>query len=83
MLRIATVFKGGDTMPKKKTVNIELKVLRVKLGLTQQQMADKIGCDRSTYIAIENGQRKGSVNFWFKFQAAFPSADIRGLMKID
>ena len=68
-------------MPKK--VNIELKLLRVKEGLTQQQMAEKIGCDRSTYIAVENGQRKGGVNFWFKFQAAFPSADIRGLMKID
>lgn len=70
-------------MPKKKAVNIGLKLFRVEMGLTQQKLAEKIGCDRSTYVAIENGLRKGSISFWAKFKAAFPAADVRGLMKID
>jgi DNA-binding XRE family transcriptional regulator len=70
-------------MPKEKTTNKELKLFRVGNGLTQKQIAEKVGCDRSTYVAIENGQRKGSVIFWAKFKKAFPSADVRGLMKID
>lgn len=36
------------------------KALRVKSGLTQQQMADKLGLSRSTIGMYENGEREPS-----------------------
>ena len=36
------------------------KALRVKIGLTQQQMADKLGLSRSTIGMYENGEREPS-----------------------
>lgn len=45
-----------------------LKVLRIKHNLTQQQLADQLGVSVSTYNLIENGQRRGSQEFWLKLQ---------------
>lgn len=42
----------------------ELKLLRVKNRLTQQQLADKLGVSVSTYNLIEAGKRRGSIKFW-------------------
>lgn len=36
----------------------KLKALRVGRGLTQQQLADKLGCNRSTISNYENGNRE-------------------------
>lgn len=49
----------------------ELKVLRVRNGLTQPQMAEKLGVSKSTYNFIENGKRRGSQEFWLKLQSEF------------
>ena len=53
--------------------------------LSQQEIADKIGCSRATYSSIETGARNGTMTFWNKLKAAFniPDAEIGGLMKVD
>lgn len=53
--------------------------------LSQREIAEKIGCSRATYSAIENGTRNGTMTFWGKLQTAFdiPDADIGGLMRVD
>lgn len=61
-----------------------LKVFRIKHGLTQQAIAEKIGVCRSIYSEVERGTRKCSVAFLCKLQSAFniPDADIWALTKI-
>ena len=63
----------------------ELKLLRVKYHLTQEQMADKIGVRRVTYAHIEKGTRNGRDFFWASLQKAFniPDADMWKLKKKD
>lgn len=53
----------------------ELKVLRVKHQLTQQQLAEKLGVSVVTYNLIEQGKRQGSKDFWAKLQKLFKLAD--------
>ena len=62
-----------------------LKVFRVKLKLSQEQIAEKIGCRRATYAAIESGKRNGRQSFWVELQKAFniPDDELWGLMKRD
>lgn len=62
-----------------------LYMFRHGLQLSQQAMADKIGCNRETYASIERGARDGSMTFWRKFQLAFSVADteLGGLMRIE
>lgn len=50
---------------------LQLKAFRVGKGLTQQEMADKIGCTRSRYVGIEAGRRDGGQEFWQALQQAF------------
>lgn len=60
-----------------------LKLFRVKQGLTQGEIADRIGCNRNTYGAIENGKANGKLQFWNALKKAFDISDeeIGGLMK--
>lgn len=53
--------------------------------LSQREIAEKIGCARATYSAIECGTRSCKMAFWSNLQKAFdiPDADIGGLMKND
>ena len=62
-----------------------LKLLRVKNKMSQEDMANKIGCTRATYSAIEIGKREGRRTFWLDFQKAFniPDGDLWGYMKKD
>ena len=62
-----------------------LYMFRHSLRLSQQEMADKIGCHRATYAAIESGSRDGGGGFWNKLKTAFdiPDDEIGGLMKVD
>lgn len=53
----------------------DLKVLRIKHHLTQAQLAEKLGVSYATYNLIEQGKRKGSVEFWSKIQNTFNLAD--------
>lgn len=51
--------------------NRTLKLLRVKLGYTQEEMAEKIGISRQNYARYEVEGVKGNVSFWIKVQKAF------------
>lgn len=43
---------------------VELEVLRIRLGLTKEEMAEKCGINRNTYASIERGISSGSDKFW-------------------
>lgn len=53
----------------------ELKILRVKHDLTQQQLADELGINVGTYNLIENGKSNGSRKIWLKLQELFNLGD--------
>ena len=54
-----------------------LYMFRHEQRLTQQGMADAIGCSRATYSSIETGARDGRVQFWDNLQKAFGLTDAR------
>lgn len=60
-----------------------LKLLRIRNHLTQDQMAVECGISRVTYSAIEIGQRRGGAEFWQAVQNRFGIADAEmwGLTK--
>lgn len=62
-----------------------LKLFRVKLGLSQEEISHDLDCCRATYSAIENGTRRGNMSFWNKLQERFaiPSCEMWELMKDD
>lgn len=53
----------------------ELRVLRARYNLTQEQTADILGVSRATYVNVENGNQRGSVELWKKIQKAFDLSD--------
>ena len=63
----------------------KLYMFRCSHRMTQQEIADKIGFDRMTYSAIENGKRNGSMRFWNALKEAFnlDTVQITELMKVD
>lgn len=64
-------------------VNRSLKVFRARYGLTQADMADKMGWSRQYYAKTENGRSKGSITFWIRLQDAFhiPDREMWSLVK--
>ena len=60
-----------------------LKLLRVKYGLTQEEMAKRIGVTRTTYCNIENGKSEGGMFFWLGLKKAFPEIDIHEMTKVE
>lgn len=58
-----------------------LKILRVKYDLTQEEMAAKCGITRVAYSLIERGKSKGSGRFWLEVQKQFPNENITELSK--
>ena len=63
----------------------ELKLFRIKRHLRQDEMAEKCGVSRPTYIFIENGKRGGSAKFWSNLQKVFsvPDEQMYSLMKTE
>lgn len=57
------------------SANRSLKVFRARRGLTQDQMAKRMGWSRQYYAKTENGRGSGSITFWNKFQQAFNIPD--------
>lgn len=53
----------------------ELKILRVRYNLTQEQTADLLGVGRQAYSYVERGERKGSPDLWRKIQKLFGLSD--------
>lgn len=64
---------------------LNLKIFRIQQKMTQAEFAEKIGCNRGTYAAIEKGNRNGIHKFWFNLQHAFniSDADMWALKKRD
>ena len=62
-----------------------LKVFRVRLKLTQEGMAIKLGVSRQLYAFVEAGKRNGSPKFWRSVQRVFnvPDDQMYKLMKLD
>lgn len=50
---------------------INLKVLRTRHNLTQEEMAKKCGIHRGGYSLIEAGTRSGTPRFWLNLKTAF------------
>ena len=50
-------------------VGVRLKEIRLRLGYTQLEIADKIGCSRVAYAYYEAGKRPPDINFLFSLQA--------------
>lgn len=53
----------------------ELKVLRARKGVTQQEVAKRTGVSVTTFNLIENGSRRGSHEFWVRLQREFNLSD--------
>lgn len=64
-------------------MRINLKVLRIRNKLTQDEMAYKCGVSRATYSRIEKGKINGKPTFWAKIQREFnvSDCDMYALMK--
>ena len=58
-------------MKNKKLINF-----RNQIGLTQKEMADKLGISEIYYLKIEHGDRNTSFNFIKKFKKEFPNENI-------
>lgn len=56
---------------------LNLKLFRFSNFLTQAEMAQKIGCPRTTYQMIECGLRNGRLSFWNKVKTNFNLSDKR------
>lgn len=54
---------------------INLKIFRIRHGLTQADMAVRVGCARDAYCAIEAGKRDPSIAFFYALQDAFGIPD--------
>ena len=52
-------------------VRKELKLLRIKNDLTQEQLSQKIGISKGAYSLIEQGKKGGSDKTWLKIQEIF------------
>ena len=62
---------------------INLKLFRVKLGLSQEEMADSLGYSRNHYARIENGESGYSVRFMNTLQEKHNlfDAEVKELLK--
>lgn len=62
-----------------------LRVFRVKLGLTQDDFAKRIGYSRSYCQLVESGKYLASMRFWLKISEQFsvPMSEVVELMKVD
>ena len=58
-----------DELIKNMTEN--LPVLRAKLGITQEELAEKIGISRSTIVSIENKKREMTWNTFLSLILVF------------
>lgn len=63
--------------------NKEMQKLRVDLNITQEEAAVKMNVAPATYRQVECGLRRGSNDFWDKFQVAFdiPNERMRDFQK--
>ena len=48
-----------------------IKKLRLAIGLTQEQLAEKVGVSRTCIVKIENGAQSGSIELAVEFAELF------------
>lgn len=58
-----------------------LKMYRMKQGLTQKEMATKLGISKSNYVSIELGLTDPSFKFLQRFSEVFNYSDVWDLFK--
>lgn len=63
----------------------KLKIFRIKKGLTQEQIAEKLGYDRNTYSRVENCKQDPTIKFCKAFARAFGMTldEVENLMRDD
>lgn len=63
----------------------ELKVFRVKQGLSQEQFAEKLGYSRGHYARFENGEAETTLRFLQALETAFGLSfeEAQAVMKRD
>lgn len=64
-------------------VNKMMRKLRVDLEITQEEAATRMNVSPATYRQVESGLRRGSNDFWDKFQETFniPNEEMRAYQK--
>ncbi|WP_122789236.1 helix-turn-helix transcriptional regulator [Intestinibacillus sp. Marseille-P6563] len=62
------------------TLTTELPVLRARLGISQETIAQNIGLSRQTYCAIENGTRKMTWTIFMALVAFFDLNEATSVM---
>ncbi|GAA4349987.1 hypothetical protein GCM10023185_07190 [Hymenobacter saemangeumensis] len=67
-------------MPQKDTAAMKIKLLRKQAGLTQQDLAKKIGVSRAAISQFETGESKPSVETLVKLSSEF-DVDVEDLLK--
>lgn len=66
-------------------MRLNLKILRIKKGMSQDEFAKKLGVSRGCYGAIERGFRNGNKRFWGNLQVNFDLTedDLKELQKVE
>ena len=65
-----------------KVMASNLQLFRIKLGLSQEEFADRVGITRQSISAFETGQRKLPWNMFLAFLMLFSSNDLtKNLLK--
>lgn len=64
-------------------MRINLKLLRVKMNMNQNEFSTAIGYSRTYYNAVENGKHEGSLKFWKAVQkfCNVSDSDFKKMMK--
>ena len=70
------VVKSNDVAGKKGEKMQNLRDFRKTRGLSQVEMARKLGYTLSMYEKVERGRTRFSVKFLIAFKSAFPDANI-------
>lgn len=55
---------------------MKLKEFRQRKGLSQEQLAIKLGVSYSMLVKVENGRANASKNFLDKFKKSYPNESI-------
>lgn len=66
-------------------MRLNLKIFRIKAGLSQDELANKLGVSRGCYGAIERGFRNGNKRFWNSLKVNFDITedDLKELRKVE
>ncbi|MEM6521754.1 MAG: GNAT family N-acetyltransferase [Cyanobacteria bacterium P01_C01_bin.70] len=71
--RAVTKNKGGDIGSKKTKIENRVRLFRKLRGMTQQDLASRLGVSRQTVNAIENGRYEASLSLAFDIARVFAS----------